>query len=304
MKIEPTDGGKKPGIITRIFGTKKPSGPSMPPMSTTPTVKPPAPPPPVLPLPAGGLSRLAPPPQSGVGLSLLPSVTAEPAHLVTDIKPVTSTPVAIPQAPTQPAPAPAPVVTPVPTPPMPLTPQAPMVPEPAPISLPALPSPTPPVPVPAPVPTPQPAPLPIPTLPAAPETGLPPIPVPGGTSSIPPVQVVVPVSYGPQKVEFDREVLPWVISLQTMTAPAARMTAARALAECRDCQTDAVKGMLFQAALLDPSGEVRATCIKHLSELGYTNPYFLCHIQLACYDSHPTVRAVAVQACAKMLRRQ
>jgi hypothetical protein len=117
-----------------------------------------------------------------------------------------------------------------------------------------------------------------------------------------PIQVVVPVSFIPQ-VAFDREVQPMVIALQTMTAPAARISAAKSLAECRECGSDGVKSVLFQAAQMDPSGEVRAACISHLCDLSYFNPYFLGHIQVACYDPEPAVRAAATSACAKMLKK-
>jgi hypothetical protein len=150
-----------------------------------------------------------------------------------------------------------------------------------------------------------PAPLPIPSVPAAPG-GLPSIPVPSdGMSRVRATQVVVPVGYsGPAQVAYDREVRSWVISLQTMTAPSARLTAAEALAECRHRSTDGVKGALFQAARLDPCGEVRAACIAHLCDLGYFHPQFLGYIQAACNDTDPMVRDAAAVACAKMLRKE
>ena len=92
-------------------------------------------------------------------------------------------------------------------------------------------------------------------------------------------------------------------SLQTMQAPSARLTAAKALSECRHCSTDGVKGVLFQAAQMDPCGEVRAACITHLCDLGYFNPHFLGHIQTACLDTDPMVRDAAKAACARMIRK-
>jgi hypothetical protein len=126
---------------------------------------------------------------------------------------------------------------------------------------------------------------------------------PPGTSSVRPLQIVVPVGYVPAAVAFDREVEPFVIALQTMTAPSARLTAAKGLADGRHASTDGVKGVLFQAAQLDPCGEVRAACITHLCELGYFSSPFLGYIQAACADADPMVRAAARAACEKMIRK-
>jgi hypothetical protein len=115
--------------------------------------------------------------------------------------------------------------------------------------------------------------------------------------------MAVQVTYVSQPLTFGRDVEPWVVSLQTMNSPTARLTAAKALAGCRDCSTEGVKSVLFQAARMDTSGEVRAACIKHLSDLGYFNPYFLGHIETACYDPDPVVREAATKACAKMIRK-
>jgi hypothetical protein len=135
-------------------------------------------------------------------------------------------------------------------------------------------------------------------------TAVPPIPVPpGGTSVARPIEVVVPVGFVPAGVAFDREVQPFVIALQAMEAPSARLTAAKALADCRHSSTEGVKGVLFQAAQLDPCGEVRAACIGHLCTLGYFHPMFLGYIQTACEDSNPMVRDAAKAACAKMIRK-
>jgi hypothetical protein len=104
-------------------------------------------------------------------------------------------------------------------------------------------------------------------------------------------------------VAFDREVQPMVIALQTMTAPSARLTAAKSLAECRHRTTDGVKSVLFQAAQQDPCAEVRAACVTHLCDLGYYTPHFLAHIQTACEDTDPLVRDAAKAACEKMIRK-
>jgi hypothetical protein len=132
---------------------------------------------------------------------------------------------------------------------------------------------------------------------------LPPIPIPAGGASAKPIQIVVPVGYVPPQVAFDREVTPWIISLQTMSAPSARLSAAKALAEGRHCSTDGVKSALFQAAKMDPCGEVRAACITHLCDLGYFDANFLGYIQTACEDTDSMVRDAAKNACAKMMRK-
>ncbi|QJW97565.1 hypothetical protein [Frigoriglobus tundricola] len=88
-----------------------------------------------------------------------------------------------------------------------------------------------------------------------------------------------------------------------MTAPSARLTAAKALADGRHGSTDGVKGVLFQAAQLDPCGEVRAACITHLCTLGCYTPQFLGHIQTACNDTDEQVRDAAKAACEKMIRK-
>jgi hypothetical protein len=118
-----------------------------------------------------------------------------------------------------------------------------------------------------------------------------------------PIQVIVPAGYVPAGVAFDREVQPFVIALQSMAAPSARLTAARGLAEGRHRSTEGVKGVLFQAAQMDPCGEVRAACITHLCELGYFNPQFLGYIEAACNDTDSFVRDAAKAACEKMIRK-
>ncbi len=154
-------------------------------------------------------------------------------------------------------------------------------------------------------PTPAPLPVPIPTpMPAPGGSGLPTIPVPpGGTSATAPIQVVVPAGFVPAGVAFDREVQPFVVALQTMSAPSARLTAAKGLADCRHASSEGVKGALFKAAQLDPCAEVRAACIEHLCKLGYYSPHFLGYIQTACEDANPMVRDAAKAACAKMIRK-
>jgi len=133
---------------------------------------------------------------------------------------------------------------------------------------------------------------------------LPPVTVPpNGASAAPPIQVVLPVGYVPPQVAFDREVQPFVIALQSMDAPSARLSAAKALAGGRHSSTEGVKSVLFQAAQQDPCGEVRAACITHLCGLGYFTPQFLGHIRTACDDTDPFVRDAAKAACEKMIRK-
>jgi hypothetical protein len=116
-------------------------------------------------------------------------------------------------------------------------------------------------------------------------------------------QAVIPAGYVAVHAANEREVQPFVTALQTMSAPSARLTAAKALADCRHSSTDGVKAVLFQAARLDPCSEVRAACIKHLCDLGYFEAQFLAHIRAACDDADPMVRDAAKAACAKMMRK-
>jgi hypothetical protein len=292
----PGDPGKKSGLFSRVFGPKKPTGPSMPAPTTGPVVRPsPSTPPAVIPTPPGGVTG-APnpnlPPFPVTGGPSGPGSTAEPPRVM----------------PTKPVPMP--VAPPMPTVPTPLPPPtAPSFPTPAPLpipmpSAPAFPVPSVPTPMPA-TPTPVPVPLPAPTVPApAGGSSLPPIPTPsGGTSATKPLQVVVPAGYVPAGIAFDRDVQPFVIALQTMDAPSARLTAAKGLADCRHASSDGVKAVLFQAAQMDPCAEVRAACIEHLCKLGYFSPHFLGYIQSACEDVNPMVSAAAKAACAKMIRK-
>lgn len=270
----PSDPAKKPGLFGRVFGPKKPAGPGMPAPTAGPVVKPsPSAPPAVIPTPPGGVTgapNLPPFPVTGGAAGS----TAEPPR-VTPAKP-------------------APVAPPMPAVPAPSIPSAPPLPVPMPpAATPSFPAPSVPVPMPA-LPTPMP-----------PAGGVPPIPVPpGGTSAARPIEVVVPAGFVPAGIAFDREVQPFVVALQTMAAPSARLTAAKGLADGRHASSEGVKAALFQAAQLDPCGEVRAACIDHLCKLGYFSPNFLAHIQAACQDADPMVRDAAKVACGKMLRSQ
>ena len=165
----------------------------------------------------------------------------------------------------------------------------------APPTAPAFPAPSVPIPFPAPS-------VPVPSIPSS-GSGFLPIPVPGGASANRPLQMVVPAGYIPAGVAYDRDVQPFVVALQTMDAPSARLTGAKGLAEGRHASSDGVKAVLFQAARMDPCAEVRAACIDHLCKLGYFNPHFLGYIQGACEDVNPMVSAAAKTACAKMIRK-
>jgi hypothetical protein len=265
----PADPQKRAGLMGRFFG-RKPSAPGMPsaglpvPGSPAPTASPP----PVIPLPMGGLGK-------GPAAPLVPGGTTEPPRVM-PARPGSN------PMPTSPAPKPS-------TPPL-FPPSASMPPSPLPL------------PVgggsfaPAPVIS---RPVAVPTIPAPP--GLPAIPVPGGTSMRPPT--VVQASYMTPQVAIDRDVRPFVIALQSTSAPSARLTAAKGLAEGRHGSTDGVKSVLFLAAKTDPCGEVRAACIDHLCKLGYFHPQFLGYIQAACEDENPQVRDAAKAACEKMMRK-
>lgn len=304
------DSGKKQGLLGRVFGPKKPTGPSMPAAMPGPVVKPsPSAPPAVIPTPPGGVTGGTAPPGLPAfpmtGGPSAPSGATEPPRVmpmrptpapVAPPMPVKPAPVSPPTAPAFPAPTPLPTPMPpsVPAPPTPM-PSAPA---------PSFPAPSVPAPLPAPPAVPPVSvPLPAPSVPAAPG-GLQPIPIPtGGTSATKPIQVVVPVGFVPAGVAFDREVQPFVVALQTMAAPSARLTAAKGLADGRHASSEGVKAVLFQAAQMDPCGEVRAACIDHLCKLGYFNAQFLGYVQTACEDSNPMVRDSAKAACTKMVRK-
>lgn len=273
---EPTE--KKPGLMSRIFGTKKPNAPaaSTGAMPAAPSA-PPSAPPTVVPTP-GGLGRPSAP-------FLPPAGTTEPPRAMPATKPVAppSPVVSVPNAPSA----------------------APSFPTPAPLPIPAVPS------IPAPLPSAPPLPG-IPALPggtgsAKPTSGVMPashaVPVAPTAGAQKPLVVTPPLGVVPAGVAFDREVQPWVASLQTSILPSERLLAAQALANCRHCGTDGVKGALFEAAKRDPNGEVRAACISHLCKLGYFDAQFLAHIEAACHDTNEDVCAAAKAACAKMLKK-
>ena len=105
----PADPNKKPGLLSRIFGPKKPTGPSMPASTGAPPAGPvlrpgtSVAPPPVLPVPPGGLSGTTPPvspPSAGrTAPPSFPSTSTEPPRVM-PVKPFA------PPTPAVPAPLP------------------------------------------------------------------------------------------------------------------------------------------------------------------------------------------------------
>lgn len=162
--------------------------------------------------------------------------------------------------------------------------------------------PTPGIPVPAPLPgKPDAAPvIPVP---------LPPIPSPGGSQSAAPlkpgqpVAVVLPVGYVPADVAQVEEIKPHAVALKTAAGPSVRLLAAKALAGGRHASSDAVKGLLFEAAKADPCPAVRADCIGYLCDLGYFTPAFAEVVKAACDDPSPEVKMAAKTAMVKMMPR-
>ncbi len=296
-RAEPNESGRK-GIFSRIFGSKKSTTPTMPAAPAIQSGN--SAPPPVIPTPRGGLTD--PPRVISPVIPQAPASTNEPPRVMPSLRPATPAPTPItPPAPLVSAPS-FPVPMPVPTPPVPVSAPA----EPAPMTAPTAPT-TPTVPDVPSIPV---IPIPLPEIPTPPSVGIPPIPVlPEGVSAASPAQAIVPVGYAsttaaPTPMSLAREMQPWAISLQSMTAPSARLTAVRALADGRSRSSDSVKAVLFQAAQTDPCGEVRAACITQLCELGYFDPQFLSYVQFACNDVDPMVRDAASTVCAKMITRK
>ncbi len=99
------------------------------------------------------------------------------------------------------------------------------------------------------------------------------------------------------------EIQPFVHNLFTAMRPSIRERGATALAECRFGSKPEVKAIIARAALLDPAPNVRATCIKLLSTLGYHETTYLDFLD-ACSDSaHPQVKQAAIDALAKLTSR-
>ncbi|MBX9581053.1 MAG: hypothetical protein K2X87_12155, partial [Gemmataceae bacterium] len=161
--------------------------------------------------------------------------------------------------------------------------------------------PTPAIPVPAPLPTKPPAGSDAIPLPSIPSSG-------GPVSAAPlapgrPVEVVLPVGYVPAGIAQTEEIKPHAVALKTAVAPSRRLLAAKALAGGRHASSDAVKGLLFDAAQADPCPAVRADCIGYLCDLGYFTPGFAEVVKAACDDPSDEVKAAARAATAKMTRK-
>ena len=148
----------------------------------------------------------------------------------------------------------------------------------------------------------------IPPVPAIP-VPLPSIPSPGGGQSAAPlkpglpVAVVLPAGYVPPEVAQMEDIKPHAVALKTAIAPSQRLLAAKALAGGRHASSDAVKGLLFEAAKADPCPAVRADCLGYLCDLGYFTPAFAEAVKAACDDPSDEVKAAAKAAQAKMARR-
>ncbi len=100
------------------------------------------------------------------------------------------------------------------------------------------------------------------------------------------------------------EIQPFVHNLFTAMRPSIRERGATALAECRFGSKPEVKAIIARAALLDPAPNVRATCIKLLSTLGYHETTYLDFLDACCSDSgHPQVKQAAIDALAKLTSR-
>lgn len=100
------------------------------------------------------------------------------------------------------------------------------------------------------------------------------------------------------------EIQPFVHNLFTAMRPSIRERGATALAECRFGSKPEVKAIIARAALLDPAPNVRATCIKLLSTLGYHETTYLDFLDACCTDAgHPQVKQAAIDALAKLTSR-
>ena len=297
------DTGKKPGLISRIFGPKKPAaGPAATAMPSAPAAPPSIAPKPIVtgkaPALSGASSGAEPP-------RVMPSIPVPPAPPTAKGSPARPDPVTpptpqlFPSGPPVPLASPPPAAVKSPTPP-PATP-LPTIPMPIPTPPPVISTPVIPAPMPAPA---------SPAIPAAPATPkLPTIPtVPGGQPQTiaPPAapHVVQSAGFAPTEFAAMRDIQPHLKALTDEMSPSARLTAATALAQCRHASSDHVKTVLFQAAQADPCPAVRAACIEHLCRLGYFHPPFLDYLKAASTDPDAAVQAAAKAALLKMSPRQ
>jgi hypothetical protein len=302
------DEGKRPGLLNRIFGPKKPATPAM----NAPALNAPAPQ--FQPGNGGPVFQPAPGPQfqpNNTGPVFQPPVfqPGKP-NPVFVTPPNVETPQVMPAKPIVPPSAPGraePVAPPTPAVPAPLpTPST----GPGPVSVPVpmssgVPS-APSVPVPAPLPA-KPVTTPaLPPLPAVP--AIPPVSM-GGPAVTPAAAVVRPVDAMRGHIlegQIAQDIRPFALALRDALAPSERLTAARALSQCRHASSDDVKALLFHAAKTDPCPAVRAACVDHLCALGFFHPAFLAHIRAACTNPSESdeVRESAKMAMLRMTPRQ
>lgn len=266
------DGGRKFGIVNRIFGPKSADRPAA---ALPPATVPPAAgytPPVVRPMPTP------------------PAASAEPPRVMPPRPPATLSVPGRVEAVVPPTPVvPAPVAFPTATPPVPVPMTAPVVvPTPLPMTAPVV------VPTPLPMTAP---PVPVPTIPL-PTGGLPRSAAPVVTGGVVPAAATTP------RVAFADDLRPFDADLHDAPTVTARVIAAKGLAEGRHGSTDHVKGLLFEAAKTDPVGAVRAKCIDHLCRLGFYDPAFILFVGRACGDPDPEVRAAARATILKLTPKQ
>ena len=270
----PPGEAKKPGLISRLFGSKKPApGPTATPAMSAPAASSSAPPKPIVPSATGSGSSVEPPRTMPAKSSLTPPPAPSGTGSSIKVEPVNPPAPVIQAQPPLSANPPAAL-------PLPMTNT-----KPPPVTGPAIP--------PVPVPSSNPPALPIPT---PPPPGLPTIPKPPGGVS--------PAGFVSPQTAMLRDIEPHLRTLAEALPPTARLTAATALAQCRHASGDAVKGALFEAAKSDPCPAVRAACIDHLCTLGYFAQPFRDFVKAACDDPNAEVRAAARTAVIKMTPRQ
>lgn len=262
----------RPGLIQRLFGRKKETPPERPAPPPALTVPPPANSlPPSVRSPSNGN---APPPVIS-GRTPAGAPTAPPA----------SFPLMMPQRPAQPPTA---------TPPPVGSPEPPRAQPPA--TRPATPPPNV-TPLPTVPPVPDVPAVPPPAVPAPPTDGLPTIPPP--PSGISPAAARQPATPLPD-ASFPRDLQPYVHALRHATAPSARASAARALADSPQATQPAVQALLLDACQKDPAPFVRACCIDELAKLGCREPAFRAYLRRACEDRDDQVRLAAELALRKL----
>ncbi len=262
MPDTPQDPPKKPGLLARIFGSKKtpPTDNSNKTNTTTaPSMAPAVAPP-----------SYTMPPQVRPTPGLFPSTSgggAEPPRVL-PIQPVAPPPAFQPSAP--------PLFT------QPLVPSAPTL----------IPSAPPPV-------APKPPTL-MPNPPAPMVPGLPTIPIPPSGMSSSGSPIIQAGYLSPASTALVQEIRPYVLTLRNAMAASERIFAMQALAGCRHASSDIVKKVIFQACISDPCPLVRACCIDELCKLGYYDLAFLNYLKIAYEDPSDDVHEAAKEALKKM----